>query len=297
MISTIILTQLLSHSACDEACPYIESYQQEWMFIEKKYWVATKDRGVSHQGSQNCPGNDMVEIRGSMAVPHDSNSSAYDVIENLQKSTCKKWSEKKEICTEFDQAKWESIVSDLSRKKMHFCIDPYEWPNRDGAAPWVMVTWEESKELCESRGKRLCSEDEWTFACEGEEVLPLPNGYFRDSQKCNIDKPWKVYNSSAMFPRGTRKSGVELDHLWQGYLSGSRTECASSFKVHDMVGNVEEWTSASKSSKYKSVLKGGYWAGTKSQCRSSIRSHGELHTFYQQGFRCCANPEEKTISP
>jgi formylglycine-generating enzyme required for sulfatase activity len=288
----IVLSQLL-FAECTENCPRIESNIINWKFIDKKYWIAEKDPGIVHEGSQNCPGNDMIEIKGKMGITRDSNPFSYDNIENLQKSTCKKWSEKKEYCLEFDQAKWEKIKKDLPRKDMHFCIDPYEWPNRDGAAPWVMTTWEESKELCELKGKRLCSEDEWTFACEGEEMLPFPNGYIRDAESCNIDKPWKAYDNRLMFPRGTMKSGIELNHLWQGYLSGSRTKCASPFNVHDMIGNVEEWTVTSISNKYRSILKGGYWSGTKAQCRSSIRTHGELHTFYQQGFRCCSDPEVK----
>jgi len=290
MIPVIIFTQLLPQFPVEEEWTYIDDNRPEWTFIEKKYWITAKDAGLFPAGSQKCPQGDMIEIKGLMRV-NDSLHSFYDTIENLQKTTCKKWSEKKEYCVEFDQTKWEKIRNDLQKKEMHFCIDPYEWPNRDGSAPWIMVTWEESKSLCESKGKRLCSEDEWTFACEGEETFPYPNGYIRESEKCNIDKRWKAYDNSAMFPRGTQKSGKELNNLWQGYLSGSRKECISPFGVNDMLGNVEEITTTSRPNKYKSILKGGYWAGTKAQCRSSIRSHGELHAFYQQGFRCCSNPE------
>jgi len=290
-MNTIILLSQLLFAECAENCPRIETNIVDWTFIDKKYWIFAKDHGSSPNGSKNCPGNDMIEIKGNMRVGNDSKIFPYDNIETLQKLTCKKWSEKKEYCVEFDQIKWEKIRNDLQKKEMHFCIDPYEWPNRDGSAPWIMVTWEESKSLCESKGKRLCSEDEWTFACEGEETFPYPNGYIRESEKCNIDKRWKAYDNSAMFPRGTQKSGKELNNLWQGYLSGSRKECISPFGVNDMLGNVEEITTTSRPNKYKSILKGGYWAGTKAQCRSSIRSHGELHTFYQQGFRCCSNPE------
>lgn len=289
MNSFFVLAQLLlhSHALCEEPCQYVDESFQEWRFIDKKYWAATNDPGVSPKGSPNCPGGDMIEIVGKMKI-----SSSQD-LEQLQKSTCTKWLETKhpERCASFDKQKWEKMRLELPEKDMRFCIDPYEWPNRDGAAPWVMVTWNESQKLCESRGKRLCTEDEWTFACEGEEALPFPNGYVRDTEKCNIDKSWHSYNSTAMFPRGTYKSGNELNRLWQGYLSGSRTECASPFGVHDMTGNIEEWTSASRRSKYSSVLKGGYWAGSKDQCRSSIRSHGEWHSFYQQGFRCCSDPK------
>jgi len=288
MNAIILLSQLL-FTECGKNCPKIESNIIDWTIIDKKYWTVTKHQGTSPKGSANCPGGDMIEIRGKMGISNDSNSFSYDNIESLQKNTCKKWSEKKENCLEFDKEKWEKIKKDLPKKEMHFCIDPYEWPNRIEGAPWVMVTWDESKALCESRGKRLCSEEEWTFSCEGEEMLPFPNGYIRDAEKCNIDKRWKAYDNTMMFPRGTNKFRKELGHLWQGHSSGSNPECASPFGIHDMLGNVEELTTTSRPNKYKSILKGGYWAGRKFQCRSSIRSHGELHTFYQQGFRCCAD--------
>ena len=70
-----------------------------------------------------------------------------------------------------------------------FCIDRYEYPNEAGALPVVMVSFIEARDACQTEGKRLCTEDEWTFACEGEERLPYPYGYERDATACNIDRP------------------------------------------------------------------------------------------------------------
>jgi hypothetical protein len=286
------LAQFLASQTCEESCPYINAPLDDWSFIEKKYWIASKDPGIRPKGSQNCPGEDMVEVQGKMKINPGHNPYAFNTVENLQKSTCTKWIEKKfpERCASFDQQKWEKIRAELPEKDMHFCIDPYEWPNKQGASPWIMVTWDESQKLCESKGKRLCSEDEWTFACEGEEALPFPNGYIRDSQKCNIDKPWYTYDTTLMFPRGTKDSGKELNKLWQGHVSGSDPQCVSPFGVHDMVGNIDEWTVASRPNKYPSILKGGYWGPVRTRCRPSTRNHGPGHIFYQQGFRCCSNP-------
>ncbi len=60
--------------------------------------------------------------------------------------------------------------------KKHFCIDNYEWPNKVGETPVVMKNWYEARDACQSVGKRLCSQDEWTLACEGPERLPYPYG-------------------------------------------------------------------------------------------------------------------------
>lgn len=298
MNPVIILAQLLFlDPTCEESCPYIPGKDiQSWDFItENDHWIFIQDKGVSGMESPGCPGSNMININGGMVPDLDSNPYGYGTAEWMQKRACTKWINKEfpERCAQFDQHNWEwmrdSLVRTNGRKDMHFCIDRYEWPNREGAAPWIMATWTESKKLCESIGKRLCTEDEWTFACEGEDALPYPNGYIRDSQKCNIDKPWKLYHGSELLPRGTDKCGAELERLWQGHVSGSDPQCVSPFGVHDMIGNVDEWTTATRPGKYPSILKGGYWGPVRTRCRPSTRNHSPNHTFYQQGFRCCSD--------
>lgn len=261
----------------------------DWGFVgDKNHWVFNKDFGVVPNGTAACPGNDMVEIKGDMLW---SRMVEFSYIEYLQNELCTKWTRKNwpSACASFDKRKWSMIQENFPRREMHYCIDPFEWPNRIGAAPWIMVSWNEAKNLCEARGKRLCTEEEWTFACEGEEALPYPNGYEREPQKCGLDKTWIQYDESVMLPRGTQKCGEEMQRLWQGRASGSDPQCSSPFGVQDMTGNVDEWTIASKPSTYPSILKGGYWAGSKNRCRASTRVHGPDFMFYQQGFRCCAD--------
>lgn len=262
-----------------------------WGFIGD-HWVYKIGQGTKPVGSPSCPGGDMVEVKGSSAGDIKPHPYGDGTVEYLQKTTCTKWINKNfpERCSVFDQEKWEQIRSTLPRKDMHFCIDPYEWPNKVGAAPWIMVTWNEAADLCESKGKRLCTEDEWTFACEGEDVLPYPYGYERDSDKCNIDRQWVLYNGSVMLPRGTEQCGAEMWRLWKGHASGADAQCVSPFGVHDMTGNIDEWTVASRPSKHPSILKGGYWGPVRTRCRPSTRNHYPNHAFYQQGFRCCGDP-------
>lgn len=255
---------------------------------EKNHWIFMQAPGSSPNGTAVCPGNDMVEIKGKMLW---SKYVEFNFIEYLQNQHCTKWKRAKwpEACASFDSRKWFLIQDNFPRKNMHYCIDPFEWPNRDGAAPWIMVSWHEARNLCESRGKRLCTEEEWTFACEGEEALPYPYGYNREAEKCNLDNTWIQYDESVMLPRGTNHCKKEMYRLWQGKTSGSSPQCSSRFGIQDMTNNVDEWTVASKPGKYPSILKGGYWAGSKNRCRASTRVHGPDFMFYQQGFRCCAD--------
>ena len=60
-----------------------------------------------------------------------------------------------------------------------FCVDRFEFPNREGEYPVVNVDWQTAAGLCESEGKHLCSADEWIYACQGGQgnVYPYGNDY------------------------------------------------------------------------------------------------------------------------
>lgn len=260
-------------------------------FINGLWWsmepIPMISSGVkNHEGP--CPSG-MISVSGLMLDDGGLGSWNTKSVEYQQKSTCVNWIEKKfpERCATFDKSAWLSVSGNFPRKGMSFCIDTYEWPNKKGSYPWVMVTWSEAHELCWSIGKRLCTEDEWTFACEGEEGTPYPYGYERNSEQCNLDRRWKKYSSAALTKRGSNVCSKELERLWQGKRSGDMHQCASSFGVEDMNGGVDEWTTRTREGKYPSILKGGYWGPVRTRCRPSTRNHGPGHTFYQQGFRCC----------
>ena len=226
----------------------------------------------------------MIHIEGNMLFGYP------DFVEIVQDSTCIHWINKDfpARCAEFDPKMWEKEKKKLSRVHMNFCIDTYEWPNKVNEEPLVFIDWVHAAKECTSTGKRLCSEDEWTFSCEGEEGLPYPYGYIRDSSACNIDKSWIKVEEKNLGPAET--TADELKKLWQGVPSGSLARCVSSFGVHDLTGNVDEWTTSTRASGFRSVLKGGYWSVVRNRCRPSTRAHNEGHRYYQQGFRCCSLP-------
>ncbi len=174
------------------------------------------------------------------------------------------------------------------RRPMAFCIDRYEWPNRSGARPAVWVNWNEAAAHCASRGARLCGEDEWTFACEGEAMLPYPYGYTRDSQACNIDRLARRYDRAAL-RRGGAAATAEIERVWMGEAAGARSTCVSPFGVYDLTGNVDEWTVSSTGVPFQSALKGGWWSRVRTRCRPVTRAHYERFRYYQIGFRCCSD--------
>lgn len=223
-------------------------------------------------------------ISNSRACPGDMNTISGSYCKNVQE-TCLEWlpsPTKMQIrCARFAPSKCLS-----ERYPMRYCIDVYEWPNRKGALPTIDVTWYKAKASCESTGKRLCTPEEWTLACEGNSVRPYPygDGLIRDSTACVIDKP-------SMNPNLPRS---EWPKFYSAEPSGSRERCVSSFGVYDTTGNVDEWVDTTANRKlgetpYVSGLKGGYWSTVRNRCRPMTAAHGPTFSFYQIGFRCCSD--------
>jgi sulfatase modifying factor 1 len=279
--------------------------------------VEQTDRAFRKASDAACPAG-MVAVQGHMRRDDPMKGR----IEDLQRSdnVCNKWLDLPEAnprrCGEFDRKNWEKIVATLPTKEMKpYCIDRFEYPNLKGAMPITDVSWPESIALCAKEGKRLCNEDEWTFACEGEEVLPYSYGYVRSDEKCNIDGKHPDVDEKALDPRD--HAGPELARLWNGESIGARPACVSPFGVYDMTGNVDEWAvtmsknfretkqvpekgpkgepvlddegkpKLKKVETWPSIFKGGYWSKVRNQCRPSTRAHGGEYSFYQQAFRCC----------
>lgn len=167
------------------------------------------------------------------------------------------------------------------KKSLKFSIDREEY---GGTIPMVSINWFDAKKLCENDGKRLCSDEEWTLACEGKEMLPYPYGYVRNrgyanlpiSEICNIDKTELVKNGQLIDHRATKDK---------------YPNCLSPFGVHNMVGNADEWVINVNGSEtqvpYVSGLRGGWWGPLRNRCRAMTTGHNQYYKQEQIGFRCC----------
>ncbi|MFO0617094.1 MAG: SUMF1/EgtB/PvdO family nonheme iron enzyme [Polyangiaceae bacterium] len=276
-----------------------------WHLVDGKHWQIVSDFREptevtdARENNRGACGPGMIQVKGKMKVdPPRLPGEPPQTIEELQKTTCTNWINKEypERCQTFDRDAWLKIAAPLPTRDMDFCMDRYEYPNQKGEYPVIFVAWPEAVNLCEQMGKRLCNEDEWTFACEGEEATPYPYGYERSPDKCVSDRTWRPYNGKAMTERGSPTAMMEMDRLWQGFASGEQN-CVSVFGVHDMTGNVDEWTVSHNEYERPSILKGGYWGPVRTRCRPSTRSHGKNHAFYQQSFRCCADVGKEVKPP
>jgi hypothetical protein len=224
-----------------------------------------------------CP-EDMVEVQGAYCPA---------VVQE-----CLKWIDKDHrnpsgaidpnMCAEFRFP--SRCIS--KRIPMDFCMDRYEWPNKPGEVPSTQISWVEAKASCEAVGKRLCTDEEFTLACEGPNMKPYPygDGYHRDSSACNADQAGWIDPWACPF--------AQLD---KRQPSGSHPACHSDYGVYDIVGNVDEWVNNTKGNAHHepwvSGLMGGHWVrGVRNMCRAITDSHEPTFSFYVTGARCCSDP-------
>ena len=198
---------------------------------------------------------------------------------------------KKRVCEQFEPH--TECIGERVHKK--FCIDTYSWPNQAGVRPEVMNNFYQAQVKCAAIGKRMCTESEWTFACEGPEMKPFPYGYVRDPRKCNGDHQW----DGPKMTRVAKRDATELARLWRGVPSGSQPNCISDFGVHDLPGNNDEVVASEKTTApFSSVHTGGPWySGVRNQCRPKVYTHDEGFYYYFLGFRCCSAPDGKANEP
>ncbi len=182
---------------------------------------------------------------------------------------------------------------------MRYCIDRYEYPNKKGQRPMVMQNFYQAQLHCANQGKRMCTESEWTKACEGPDNKPFPYGYVRDATKCHGDQPYGHPSKKLVM----RRSARELERLWQGVISGSQPNCVSDYGVHDLPANADELAAserytANPKANFDNVTTGGPWyKGVRNMCRPKIYSHDESFAYYYLSWRCCKEADGKPTDP
>jgi formylglycine-generating enzyme required for sulfatase activity len=187
--------------------------------------------------------------------------------------SCRRYAERAR-CREFGDA-------------VRFCIDRYEYPNAVGTLPALLVTFEQARAACDAEGKRLCTGDEWTFACEGPEGFPFSHGVARRANACNLgalekrippERFWRAREVSALVSEHDRRAPI-----------GSTIGCASPFGVHDLLGNVAEWVVSASERPHVSALKGGGFTDSAAECREILKIRTKGYRAFPVGFRCCAD--------
>ena len=166
-------------------------------------------------------------------------------------------------------------------EKVHrrYCVDATERLEEGTRLPQSKKSYRDAEKICAADGARVCTSDEWQFACEGEEMRPYPYGWSRDANACNVD-----------IMKGLGHVGGLIDHR---STPEEHPNCVSPFGVHDMAGNVAEWTTDTHvPASGRTVMKGAWWLPGKHACRDVQRGHNANYAGTETGVRCCKDSVE-----
>jgi formylglycine-generating enzyme required for sulfatase activity len=193
--------------------------------------------------------------------------------------------------------KFEGSLVEIHDDGSEAAFSAYEPPNgkrvravsQPGVVPQAHISMYEAQRACKASNKRLCHAGEWKAACKGPERTRYPYGNTRVANACvDTDRtsPMGVLflgehtNRTMNDPRANQQENtVEL--------TGATATCTSGYGVHDMVGNVHEWTDDAS-------FRGGYYLDTKLNgegCDYRTTAHAPAYHDYSTGFRCCADAE------
>ena len=188
---------------------------------------------------------------------------------------------------------WEvPVYADGDPAKAKVCIDQFEYPNQPCGLPMVFTHSIVAEKLCALDGKRLCSQDEWTLACEADPKGGPPSAYSYGEQ---LDL--NVCNTGfAKSPACDVDHGLFTTCPTESDPSGAHPRCKSRLGVYDLHGNVAEAMTRKEGKVTYVQLKGSAWFYDgkmyPDHCRFDPRWHvdpvdASWHTNYHLGFRCC----------
>jgi hypothetical protein len=189
--------------------------------------------------------------------------------------------------------KYEGSLVEINEDGTEQPFSPYAPPNghrvravsRPGVVPQAHISMVEAKRACEASGKRLCHADEWKAACKGPMATRYPYGNTRVANAC-VDTDRTSPMDVLHFGEHTgRTMNDPRANQQQNTLepTGATASCTNDYGVHDMVGNVHEWTDDGS-------FRGGYYLDTKLNgqgCDYRTTAHAPMYYDYSTGFRCC----------
>jgi hypothetical protein len=119
--------------------------QREWHLVMGKHWQIGGPRGEdpaltdARESTRGVCPRGMVDVQGKMKV--------HAMIDEMQLQACTKWIDRKwpERCADYDRDKWLAIAKDLPTQNIHVCMDRFEYPNRKGEFPIIMVSCYEAR--------------------------------------------------------------------------------------------------------------------------------------------------------
>ncbi len=189
----------------------------------------------------------------------------------------------------------------------------YEATSKADVLPQAYVSRLEASSACQAAGKRLCSRQEWMFACRNHGRTPFPYGGRYEDGHCNVGKPHLL---SLVFPDRVGRLRYEEDfndpslhgHMSLLTATGGHRKCSTELGVFDMVGNLHEWVSDNATAHViasvlaevprqwqpavpgNGIFMGGFFSTRHEHgpgCLFTTLAHEPAYHDYSIGFRCC----------
>jgi len=166
----------------------------------------------------------------------------------------------------------------------------------------VRVSWEQAAAFCEwlsaRTGRRfaLPTEEQWEYACRAGTATPLWYGT-NDSDFSACENLSDATHHTVFYPHVPtalppwRASETRFDDRWR-VSAPVGTFAANPWGLHDMHGNVAEWTASdypAGGGTTRKVVRGGSWLDRPKRARAAFRNHYEkTQTIHDVGFRVVA---------
>jgi formylglycine-generating enzyme required for sulfatase activity len=165
-----------------------------------------------------------------------------------------------------------------------------------GVVPQGYISKNEAEAACRAAKKRLCTGEEWLFACRGKKPTTFPYGDEHKEGYCNDSGRAPVTALHPELGDGVYASGDAMNDPRTNQapntvaLTGAFSKCKNAFGVYDMVGNLHEWTADVTGT--RGTFRGGYYQDTHLNgdgCRYKTVAHDVSYHDYSTGFRCCSD--------
>jgi formylglycine-generating enzyme required for sulfatase activity len=182
------------------------------------------------------------------------------------------------------------------------------WPLNGPDQPVVRVSWDEANSFCRrlsemtNRSVRLPSEQEWEYACRGGTATPFWYGTTSTdfSPFANLaDRSLRGLAADSWTPKPPDLVARD-DRFDDGYLVTAPVGslAANPFGLHDMHGNVSEWTTGCYGPDgRRRATRGGSWRDLPGEaCASERFGYQPYQQVYHVGFRVVCEINDPSIA-